>query len=204
MLELTKPVMASRGPLALAGLLTLFGSSPAPAADPELSLTAIALNMSGVGRTGRMETLQIRIDRWSTDQERAMLIDNLVERSDDKLLEALQKIKPRAGFIRTSTSLGWDIQFARQTDLPNGGKRIVFATDRPMGFREVANSSRSSDYEFMLCEVRLGPDGKGEGKLATAAKISYDKDQKKVEIENYGQEPVRLTQVTVDKKKEKK
>ena len=188
----------------LVGLFALAAPALAPAADPVLSLTAIAVNMSGVGRTGRMETLQIVIERWSTDEERAMLIDTLVEKSADKLLDAVQKIKPRAGFIRTTTSLGWDIQFARETDLPSGGKRIVFATDRPMGFREVRNSNRSADYEFMLCEIRLGPDGKGEGKLAAAAKISYDKDAKKIEIENYGQEPVRLTQVLTDKKKEKK
>jgi hypothetical protein len=182
------------------GLLTAL-AAPAPAADPVMSLTAFAVNMTGVGRQGRAETLQIVIERWSSDEERAQLIDTLVEKSSDKLLDAVQKIKPRAGFIRTTTSLGWDIQFARMTDLPSGGKRIVFATDRPIGFGEARNSTRSSDYEFMLCEVRLGANGKGEGKLAAAAKITWDKDKKQVEIENYAQEPVRLTQVTEDKKK---
>ena len=51
----------------------------------------------------------------------------------------------------------------------------------------------------MVCEIRLGPDGKGEGKLAGGTKISWDKEKKAIEIENYGQQPVRLTQVTVDK-----
>jgi hypothetical protein len=69
-----------------------------------------------------------------------------------------------------------------------------------MGFYELRNNTRSADYDFMLCEIRLGPDGKGEGKLATAAKISYDKEKGQVEVEDYGIEPVRLTQVTVDKK----
>jgi hypothetical protein len=182
--------------LVLAGL-----TPPAPAQDakPEpLRLTAFAVNMSGVGRTGA-QTLQIVIERWSTDEERKRLIDTLVERGPDKLLDVLNDIKPRAGFIRTSGSLGWDIQFARQQDLPSGGRRIIFATDRPMGFYELRNNARSVDYDFTLCEIRLGADGKGEGKLATAAKISFDKEQQKVEIENYGQQPVRLTQVTVDK-----
>ncbi|HEY6547081.1 MAG TPA: hypothetical protein VI589_04215 [Vicinamibacteria bacterium] len=200
----TSSILSLHRTAVLGGLLALAAPSVAPAAEPVLSLTAFAVNMSGVGRTGRTETLQIAIERWSTDEERAMLIDTLVEKSSDKLLDAVQKIKPRAGYIRTTTSLGWDIQFARETDLPSGGKRIVFATDRPMGFREMRNSNRSADYEFMLCEIRLGPDGKGEGKLAGGAKISYDKDAKKIEIENYGQEPVRLTQVVTDKKKEKK
>lgn len=200
----THSISGARGLAVLVGLFALAVPGSAPAADPLLSLSAFAVNMSGVGRTGRTETLQIVIERWSTDEERALLVDTLVEKSADKLLDAVQKIKPRAGYIRTTTSLGWDIQFARETDLPSGGKRIVFATDRPIGFQEARNSSRSADYEFMICEIRLGPDGKGEGKLSTATKVTYDKDKKQVELENYGQEPVRLTQVLTDKKKEKK
>jgi hypothetical protein len=157
------------------------------------------MNLSGIGQGGRTETLQIVIERWSTDEERKALIDTLVERGGEALYDAVQKIKPRAGYIRTTTSLGWDIQFARETELPSGGRRIVFATDRPMSFYELRNNTRSADYDFMLCEIRLRPDGKGEGKLALATKVSYDRDKRQVELENYGTEPVRLTQVSVEK-----
>lgn len=184
--------------LSLALPLALGAVSAAAADKPVLSLTATAVNMSGVGRPGATQ-LTIVIERWSTDEERGKLVDTLVEKGSDKLLDVLDDIKPRAGFIRTSRSLGWDIQYARVQDLPSGGKRIIFATDRPMNFYELRNNTRSSDYEFMLCEIRLSADGrKGEGKLATAAKISYDRAEKRVEIENYGQQPVRLTQVSVD------
>ena len=81
-------------------------------------------------------------------------------------------------------------------DLPDG-RRIIIATDRPMGFVEASRQPRSADYEFLLIEIRLGPDGKGEGKLAAAAKIEYSKEDKTVEVENYGTEPVRLTEVSV-------
>jgi hypothetical protein len=193
-----RPSVSRALPLALSLLALLPSGAPAKDAKPVLRLTAFAVNMTGVGRGGA-GTLQIAIERWSTDAERAALINTLVENGSDKLLDAVQKIKPRAGFIRTNTSLGWDIQYARMTEIEGGSKRIVFATDRPMSFYEARNDTRSSDYEFMLCEMRIGADGKGEGKLAVSAKIQYDKDKKSVEIENYGQEPVRLTQVTIDK-----
>ena len=180
-------------------LAALVRSAPAQDAQPlPLRMTAFAVNMSGIGRGGA-QTLQIVIERWSTDEERKLLIDTLVEKGSAKLLDALDDIKPRAGFIKTNRSLGWDIQFARVHELPGGGRRIVFGTDRPMTFAEASNNTRSADYEYMLCEIRLGADGKGEGKLAVAAKVTYDKAQQKVEIENYGQQPVRLTQVTIDK-----
>lgn len=60
---------------------------------------------------------------------------------------------------------------------------------------------RSADYEFLLGEIRIGPDGKGEGKLVPMAKITYNKVARAIEIENYASEPVRLTQVT-EKRKE--
>ena len=187
---------------ALALLLWLGPSSPAGSEDASssdlpLALTAFAVNMSGVGPT-HAGTIDITIERWSTDTERQMLLDTLVEKNSKKLLGALQGIKPRAGFVRTSKSLGWDIYFAREQPMASGGRRIVFATDRPMGFWELRNQPRSTDYEFMLCEIHLGPDGKGQGKLAGAAKVSWNEDTRTIEIENYGIEPVRLTRVTVE------
>ena len=188
---------ASAAAIPVLGLLFTTLPSGAPAAEPTLRMRAFAVNMSGLGRA-RTETLEIVIERWSTDQEQKLLGDTMMERSPEKLLETVQKIKPRAGYIRTSTSLGWDIQYARQEDLASGGKRIVFATDRPMSFFEAANKTRSSDYEYLIGEVRLGAGGKGEGRLATAAKVRFDKEKRKVEIEDYGIEPVRLTEVTVE------
>jgi hypothetical protein len=185
--------------MALGLLAFAAASSPASASDPALRLTAFAVNLSGVGRLGRTETLQIVFERWTTDEERKALVDTLVERGKDALYDAVQRIKPRAGFIRTTTSLGWDIQYAREAELPGGGRRIVFATDRPMSFYELRNSTRSADYDYMVCEIRLRPDGKGEGKLALATKLSYDRDKRQIELEDYGMEPVRLTQVKVEK-----
>jgi len=73
----------------------------------------------------------------------------------------------------------------------------VLATDRRIGILEARSQPRSRDYQFLLIEMRLKSDEKGEGKLAEAAKVAYDRDSNAIQIENYGQEPVRLTQVEV-------
>ena len=137
------------------------------------------------------------IERWSTDEEVSNLKAVFVEKGDDKLLSALQKIKPRCGFARTSTSLGWDIYFARETPLPDGGRKIVLATDRPVGMWEARNSGRSMDYQFSLAEIRLPKEGKGEGKAIPFAQLTFNKETNTLEIENYQREPVRLNEVTV-------
>ena len=185
---------------AAAGVLLAMMPGPVAAEQPPaavLRLDANAVNLSGVGRT-TPEKLEIVIKNWSTEATREKLIQTLKVKGPDRLLDALQSIKPSVGYIRTTTSLGWDIQYASETRLPEGGRRIVFATDRPISFREASLQPRSAEYEFMLCEIHLDRDGIGEGKLATMAKISYDKKKNLIEIENYGIEPVRLTRVTTE------
>jgi hypothetical protein len=174
--------------------------APVAAADDKavLRLRAFAVNLNSAARP-RTGTLDITIERWSTPEEAARLRGILAEKGPDALLEALQKIKPRAGTIQRTGQLGWDIHFAQQVVASNGSRRIVLATDRPMSFWEAANQPRSADYAFTLAEIRLGPDGKGEGKLVPAAKIDYDKESNTLEIENYDSEPTRLTQVQIEK-----
>jgi hypothetical protein len=193
--------LATLRPFVIASLLGTalpLGARVAAAEDPVLKLRAIAMKVTGSGHA-RAGTLDIVIERWTTDEERESLKDVLIEKGGDHLLAAVQKIKPRCGYVRSSTSLGWDIYYAREQPFGDAGRRIVLASDRPMSFWELQNKPRSSDYEFMLVEVHLRKDGKGEGKLAAAAKISYDKERRTVEIENYGIEPVRLTEVQVVK-----
>jgi hypothetical protein len=159
-----------------------------------LRLTAVALDTNNRARMG---TIDIVIERWSTPEEASNLKAILLEKGDDKLLSALQKIKPRCGYARTSTSLGWDIFFAKETELPGGGRKIVLASDRPVSMWEARNSTRSMDYQFSLAEIRFPATGKGEGKAIPRAQLTYNKEKNTLEIENYEREPVRLNEVTI-------
>ena len=164
------------------------------AAKPMMHLTAFAVDMSNMANRTRAGTVDIIINRWSSDQERDTLRATLREGGTDSLLKALQKIKEPAGYIRTPSSIGYPLRFARQIPTPEGGKRIIVATDRYVSFLEATSQPRSIDYPFMLVDIRLGPDGKGTGKLMPLAKVTESEDHV-VEIENYASEPVRLNEV---------
>ena len=186
-----------RTALSLGAVFALsLAASTAVAKDPPelLRLRAFAVNMNNGARAG---TIDIVIDRWSTPEEAASLKATLIEKGDEKLLDALQKVKPRCGFARTSNSLGWDIFFARETPLPDGGRKIVVATDRPVGMWEARSSGRSMDYRFSLAEIRLPATGKGQGKAIPRAQLTFNAKTNTLEIENYENEPVRLNEVTV-------
>ena len=148
-----------------------------------------------------LDSLEITVERWTTDEEFAVLRDALLEKGSDALMDALQKTRPRAGYIRSSSGgLGWHLQYARKEPLPGGGYRVIIATDRPMGFWERANNPRSADYDFLIAELRVAADGKGRGKLLPMARVSFDDRSRELEIEGYASEPVRLTQVTENKR----
>jgi hypothetical protein len=118
-----------------------------------------------------------------------------------KLLSALQKIKPRNGYIRTPNSLGWDLKYARENQMPDGTRQVVIATDKPVSFLAAASGSDVMDYPFSFVEMRIKPNDKGEGRLLVASAI--DVKDGKIQLENYGQEPVRLTTITQEVSKKK-
>jgi hypothetical protein len=92
-------------------------------------------------------------------------------------------------------SLGWDLHYAREVKQDDGGRRITFATDRPINAWEARNQPRTIDYKFTVGELKLDADGKGTGTLGAAVKIGYDPDDKTLVLETFSSEPVRLLQV---------
>jgi hypothetical protein len=157
--------------------------------------TAFAVNMdsSAVARPGA-GTVELVVERWSTDAERDRLVKALVEKGPEKLLDTLQSL-PRAGYIRTPNSIGYDLHYARKEPMEEGGERVVIATDRYISFWEAKNRPRTIDYPFTVIEMRINRDGVGEGKMSLATKITLGKDKKQLELENYGTQPVLLQNI---------
>jgi hypothetical protein len=156
--------------------------------------TGFAINMNSGPSTA---TIDFMIERWSTDEERNGLLAILQEEKDPyranaQLLKALQKT-PKVGYIRTPQSLAWDLHYARQTPLEDGGRRIVLATDRPIGFREARNQGRTMDYPFTVVEIRLDKDDRGQGKILGGTRLLVENNQ--LVLENYGQQPVRFNEI---------
>ena len=145
------------GGLALAASIALAPPSMTTVAAQEgkglpLRLRAFAVDLNtntarpNPGSNRTTNTVDIVIERWSTPEEVEKLRGALMEEPDRRgrstvLLPALQAIRPRCGFARTSTSLGWDIQYAREIPIEGGGRRIVVATDRPIEMWEARNNT---------------------------------------------------------------
>jgi len=179
--------------LATVLLAVIVTAGPALAAKPVEHFTAFAVDMSNTAGRTRAGTVDVIINRWSSPQEKDQLVSALREGGNDALLRALQKIKDPAGYIRSAGRIGYPLRFAWQ--IPSGdGRRIIIGTDRPVSFLEASTHPRTMDYPFMLIELRVDAQGRGQGKLLPLARIQADDDHV-VEVENYASEPVRLTEV---------
>ena len=160
---------------------------------PAERYVATAVNMGQPGPTGPW-TVEMVVTRWSSDAERDRLVSVLLAKGPDELLEELRKM-PRTGYIRTPDTLAYDLHFARKLPGEDGGERVFLATDRYIGFWEATTRPRTFDYPFTYIELRLGPDGTGEGKMSIFTKIMFDKKANAIVLENYGTQPVLLQNV---------
>jgi len=109
-------------------------------------------------------------------------------------------LKP-VGRIRTPDSLGYDLRYAAQMPAEDGGRTIVIATDRPIGFSEATNRPITIDYPFTVIDMQIPAKGFGQGTLAIAAKIIPA--GKTVIVENFDTQPVQLNRIETRKLKKR-
>lgn len=186
--------------VALVAPILTFGV--ATAQDTKEVYEAFAVNMGGALQ-GQSTTLQIHINRWSNEEDRQLLLNTLKEKGHEEFIKTLRKQK-EVGFVRghgraaaANPFPSTRVHGAWQTE-KDGKREIVLVTDRPIGMAEAANSSRSMDYDttvLMMDFPSAAKDAEGEGTLYMALKIRYDNDEKKLKVEELGQQPTRLTKI---------
>ena len=102
------------------------------------------------------------------------------------------------GYIWTNEVAGYAIKYALRIPSPDGGERLILATDRRIGAHALAwqpASGTPTPYEFTLLEIRLNSAGAGEGKASVAAPVAIDKENKTIGLENYAAAPALLENV---------
>jgi hypothetical protein len=106
---------------------------------------------------------------------------------------------PTLGYIWTNDVTGYSIKYAYRLSLPDGGERIILATNRRLGAHvpawTPAVTEEVTDYEFTLIEIRLDSKGLGEGKTSLTTKVVLDNSAKTVALENYAAAPAILQNV---------
>ena len=205
-------------PVLAISLAAACASAPVSGVQPDGSFrevfeaTAVSMGTSNppVIPPGRPATLQINITRWTTPEERDALFNELRENGQPALVTKLQaqeetgwimnrtrstSVSPEARARAGTSAPSQRLRYAWQIDQGAGKRRIVAALDRPIGFAEASRQPRGRDHDVTLIVLDVDKKGNGEGQLAMGVQMTVDSENKKLAIENFGTEPVRLTSV---------
>ena len=179
-------------------------AQPAPGLDvlPELPLRYTANVMVLNAPASGIVRLRMTVEQWTTPEDRKGMLEALKTGGTNALVSVMEKMD--RGWLQVENNLRWPIRVA--TIWKDGDKtRIRIATNRPIYWGEVHESTRSLDYPFGLIELVLPPEGKGKGTLVLATQAGFD-DNGRIEIRTMPQNtgPQRVTNVVAEKVKKKK
>jgi hypothetical protein len=186
--------------LVLAGIRSIAAqnaSNPKTDKKPE-RFSAVVVNLeTPFSRGTAAQPVDITLDRYSTDAERTQFMNTLLE-APERALQVLQKL-PRIGNIRSPESVGYDLRFAMRTPGTDGAEKIMIVTDRPIGYYEASQRPRSIDYPFTVIDLQINSNGRGSGKMTVGTKITADREERTIVLENYSVQPVMLNDVRREK-----
>jgi hypothetical protein len=179
-------------------LLNTHDTPPVAEAKALDQFSALAYLPSGAGMrmvgAGSTANVNIYINSYTSDAAAKEYAQVLLQQGPDDLIKALEKAKA-IGKVSLSGRVGFfDLKLIRSRPTETG-RRIVGVCDRPIRFLEAYYGGRSLDNKFgiLILDLKKNDKGKeeGEGQLIYAAKVTV-LEGNKIEVENYGIDPVKL------------
>ena len=167
-------------------------------AQDKVSAEAYSGTAIGTGGSVGGKTIQFnfRITQYTTDEE----VQNFAQLVKDKGTDGLRRVleKEDKGRINAVGSTGNQIAVARKRQ--EGSDTIVtIVTARTMPFMELYNNGRTTDYPFGYLQVKLDANGQGTGQIMAAARIRFDKKKGQYEIESFGNQYLKATNIRPSK-----
>ena len=166
-------------------------------AQSQQRMTIQATAMGTSTQLGRVYSVNILIEAFSSSQDQQALIEAFKRSGQDGLVDVLEDMKPKGRIRFASGGVGNDIKYI--IELPaKSGRRLRLVTDRTLAFGELYQGTRSSDYTVGTIDLILTPDGKGSGTVLPACRLTVNKKKQQVEVETY-QNPWKLTNFMISK-----
>jgi hypothetical protein len=148
---------------------------PAISADDKATETIDAQAMGTSTQLGRNVGIKVIINRYSTQEDRQVLVDAFKKGQHQGLVKALQDMKP-VGRIAITGTLGYDLAYIALIPSPTG-RKIRFATNRLIRFGEAYANTQSQAFDLTAGEFDLNDSDKNKssGVLYPAAQLIINK-----------------------------
>ena len=184
--------------------------APAHAADDELNIKARAISTMNIIRAAS-DLLDIRVERFSTDQEREDLVKILESKGNHALASALAEREP-TGWVsfdpRGGGGPGRDprravLRYAREIELEDS-KEIVLITNHYPGYGndpQAADGAKLAEYPVSFVLLKLYKNDKDEwtgvGRMFVGARLRFDPTAGKFVIDEFPMDPVYLKDLKI-------
>ena len=144
--------------------------------DTRKTMTIDATAMGTSTQLGQVVNVKVTIYEFSTEEDRAILIEAFKQGKQQGLVNALTKMKA-VGRIAITGTPGYDLSFIRLIPTPTG-RKIRFITNRQIRFGEAYYNTRSRDYDLTGGEIEINDSDKEKsgGILYPATKFVINKD----------------------------
>lgn len=152
-------------------------------------------------RGRRSSMLELRITAWTTEEERQQILAEIQEasaqggRRGNRAVARALRGAARVGLINAPGQTGWSIRYSRVIPLPDGGQRILLATDRPVAFAEAWTSTSGGDFDVTVIQLDLDAEGNGEGTLSFGTEVVWNSETESLEVTNFTSQPIALGNV---------
>jgi hypothetical protein len=173
--------------------LLLLGLTVGLSAQDRKVETIDATAMGTSTQMGQVISVKVTINEFSTDEDRAILVEAFKEGKQQGLVNALTKMRS-VGRIAITGTIGYDLSFIRLIPTPTG-RKIRFITNRQIKFGEAYANTRSRDYDLTGGEIEINDSDKDKsgGVLYPATKLVLNKEGQ-VEFQLY-KNPWKLTNI---------
>lgn len=153
-----------------------------------------------VQTAGAGSMAEINIYRWSSEEERAEILEAVKKATADPRKNSREVAKTlrgqaKAGYAFMSGRQGYPLRYARSFDMGGGKRQVILATDRPVSFQEVYQQTQLGDFDVTLIVLNLDENGRGEGSLSLGTEVKWNDQEGKIELTNVSSQPVRLGNV---------
>ena len=160
--------------ISLMVIVSLVIAIPVSARDKYETIDAQAFGTGA--QMGQNIGITLNVYEFSTPADRQVLLQAYTKGQNQGLVNALQKMRA-VGHVEITGTLGYDVSYIKMTPTPTG-RKIVFATNRPITFGEAWSDSQSSSFNLTagVFEINDQDKSKSTGMLYTLAQLVLDKE----------------------------
>jgi hypothetical protein len=187
--------------LAAAALATIgafgIGTAAAPRDRSIEHFTAKSALMTSAARL-TLRPVDIAISQWSTYDNHLALSETLLEKGPAAFMSLLCSLEP-VGTITAVDAPPVAIRYAWFTEERSGSRRIYLGTDEPVPLERAFFRRLPEAESLKFIELRINPNGVGEGKLSEVVNLSVDESRNVIELRDYDRRPLHLLRVVSDR-----